>query len=198
MKIPIFPLNGAVLFPGTSLPLNIFEERYIEMVDYALSRERIIGMIQSDQKNNLYNIGCIGKIHSFSETADGRYLISLQGTSCFKVKKELEKKYKFRLIEAEALDFTEDKNSLNEKQKDNLLERYGQYIKIKKINLNLEDIQKIDFNQIIKFIAMISPFSDVEKQVLLETENLSDFYKKLQSIIELEIVENNIHNKTIN
>ena len=198
MKIPIFPLNGAVLFPGTSLPLNIFEERYIEMVDYALSRERFIGMIQSDQKNNLYNIGCIGKIHSFSETADGRYLISLQGTSCFKVKKELEKKYKFRLIEAEALDFMEDKNSLNEKQKDNLLERYGQYIKIKKINLNLEDIQKVDFNQIIKFIAMISPFSDVEKQVLLETENLSDFYKKLQSIIELEIVENNIHNKTIN
>ncbi len=198
MKIPIFPLNGAVLFPGTSLPLNIFEERYIEMVDYALSRERFIGMIQSDQKNNLYNIGCIGKIHSFSETADGRYLISLQGTSCFKVKKELENKYKFRLIEAEALDFMEDKNSLNEKQKDNLLERYSQYIKIKKINLNLEDIQKVDFNQIIKFIAMISPFSDVEKQVLLETENLSDFYKKLQSIIELEIVENNTHNKTIN
>ena len=198
MEVPIFPLNGAVLFPGTSLPLNIFEERYIEMVDYALSKERCIGMIQSDEKNNLYNIGCIGKIHSFSETADGRYLISLQGTSCFKVKKELEKKYKFRLIEAEALDFMEDKNSLNEKQKDNLLERYGQYIKIKKINLNLEDIQKVDFNQIIKFIAMISPFSDVEKQVLLETENLSDFYKKLQSIIELEIVENNIHNKTIN
>ena len=197
MKIPIFPLNGAVLFPGTSLPLNIFEERYIEMVDYALSRERFIGMIQSDQKNNLYNIGCIGKIHSFSETADGRYLISLQGTKCFKVKKELEKKYKFRLIEAEALDFVEDKNSLNEKQKDNLLERYSQYIKIKKINLNLEDIQKVEFNQIIKFIAMISPFSDVEKQVLLETENLSDFYKKLQSILELEIVEDN-NNKTIN
>ena len=197
MEIPIFPLNGAVLFPGTSLPLNIFEERYIEMVDYALSRERFIGMIQSDQKNNLYNIGCIGKIHSFSETADGRYLISLQGTKCFKVKKELEKKYKFRLIEAEALDFVEDKNSLNEKQKDNLLERYSQYIKIKKINLNLEDIQKVEFNQIIKFIAMLSPFSDVEKQVLLETENLSDFYKKLQSILELEIVEDN-NNKTIN
>ena len=80
MEIPIFPLNGAVLFPGTSLPLNIFEKRYIEMVDYALSKERCIGMIQSDEKNNLYNIGCIGKIHSFSETTDGRYLISLQGT----------------------------------------------------------------------------------------------------------------------
>ena len=197
MEIPIFPLNGAVLFPGTSLPLNIFEERYIEMVDYALSKERYIGMIQSDEKNNLYNVGCIGKIHSFSETSDGRYLISLQGTSCFKVKNELVKKYKFRLVEAEMLDFVEDKNFINQKQKNNLLERYGEYIKVKKINLNLEEIQNIDFNQIIKFIAMISPFSDVEKQVLLETENLSDFYKKLNSILELEIVED-YNNQSIN
>jgi len=196
MKIPIFPLNGAVLFPGTSLPLNIFERRYIEMVDYALSKERCIGMIQSDEKNNIYNIGCIGKIHSFSETIDGRYLISLQGTNCFKVKKELENKHKFRLIEAEMLDFEEDKNIINEKQKNILLEKYSQYIKIKKIKLNLTEIQNIDFNQILKFIAMISPFSDIEKQVLLETENLSDFYKKLHSILELEMVED--ENKTIN
>ena len=197
MEIPIFPLNGAVLFPGTSLPLNIFEKRYIEMIDYALSKERFIGMIQSDEKSNLYNVGCVGKIHSFSETADGRYLISLQGTNCFKVKKEFEKKYKFRMIEAEILDFDEDKNIISEKQKINLLERYGEYIKIKKINLNLDEIKNIDFNQIIKFIAMISPFSDVEKQVLLETKNLSDFYKKLNSILELEIVEDN-DNYTIN
>ena len=197
MEVPIFPLNGAVLFPGTSLPLNIFEKRYIDMVDYALSTQRCIGMIQSDGKNNLYKIGCIGKIHSFSETTDGRYLISLQGTNCFKVKKELEKKHKFRLIEAEMLDFNEDKDFINENQKNSLLEKYSQYIKVKKINLNLEEIQNIDFNQIIKFIAMISPFSDIEKQALLETKNLNDFYKKLQSILELEIVEDN-YNKTIN
>ena len=199
MEIPIFPLNGAVLFPGTSLPLNIFEKRYIEMVDYALSKERCIGMIQSDEKNNLYNIGCIGKIHSFSETSDGRYLISLQGTNCFKVKNELEKKHEFRLIEAETLDFDENKNFINEKQKNNLLEQYSQYIKVKKINLNLEEIKNIDFNQIVKFIAMISPFSNIEKQALLETKNLSDFYNKLKSILDLEIVEdNNNNNKTIN
>jgi len=198
MEVPIFPLNGAVLFPGTSLPLNIFEKRYIEMVDYALSKQKCIGMIQSDEKNNLYNIGCIGKIHSFSETTDGRYLISLQGTNCFKVKRELEKKHKFRLIEAEILDFNEDNDFINEKQKNSLLEKYSQYIKVKKININLEEIQNIDFNQIIKFIAMISPFSDIEKQALLETKNLNDFNKKLQSILELEIVENNNINKTIN
>ena len=198
MEIPIFPLNGAVLFPGTSLPLNIFEKRYIEMVDYALSKKRFIGMIQTDEKNNLYKIGCIGKIHSFSETTDGRYLISLQGMNCFKVKKELEKKYKFRLIEAEMLDFQENKNFINAKQKDELIEIYKQYIKVKKINLNLEEIKNIDFDQIIKFIAMISPFSDIEKQVLLETKTLNDFYKKLQSILKLEIVEDNNNNKTIN
>ena len=95
------------------------------------------------------------------------------------------------------LDFDEDKDFIDEKQKNNLLEKYGRYIKVKKINLNLEEIQNIDFNQIIKFIAMISPFSDIEKQVLLETKNLSDFYKKLHSILELEIVEDD-NSKTIN
>ena len=95
------------------------------------------------------------------------------------------------------MDFDEDKDFIDEKKKNNLIEKYSQYIKVKKINLNLEEIQNIDFNQIIKFIAMISPFSDIEKQVLLETKNLSDFYKRLQSILELEIVEDN-NNKTIN
>ena len=197
MELPIFPLNGAVLFPGTNLPLNIFEKRYIEMVDYALSKERCIGMIQSDEKNNLYNIGCIGKIHSFSETTDGRYLISLQGTNCFKIKKELQKSYNFRLIKAEILDFKEDKNYIDENGKDILLQKYSKYIKVKNIDLNIGEIQNIDINQIIKFIAMISPFSDIEKQVLLETKNLNEFYNKLRSILELEIVEDN-NNKTLN
>ena len=197
MELPIFPLNGVVLFPGTNLPLNIFEKRYIEMVDYALSKERCIGMIQSDEKNNLYNIGCIGKIHSFSETTDGRYLISLQGTNCFKIKKELQKSYNFRLIKAEILDFKEDKIYIDENGKDILLQKYSKYIKVKNIDLNIGEIQNIDINQIIKFIAMISPFSDIEKQVLLETKNLNEFYNKLRSILELEIVEDN-NNKTLN
>lgn len=191
MELPIFPLNGAVLFPGTNLPLNIFEKRYIEMVDYALSKERYIGMIQSDEKDNLYNIGCIGKIHSFSETTDGRYLISLQGTNCFKIKKELQKSYNFRLIKAEILNFKEDKNYIDENEKNILLQKYSKYIKVKNIDLNIGEIQNIDINQIIKFIAMISPFSDIEKQVLLETKNLNEFYNKLSSILELEIVEDN-------
>ena len=197
MELPIFPLNGAVLFPGTSLPLNIFENRYIEMVNYSLARDRCIGMIQSDNNNKLYNVGCIGKIHSFNETNDGRYLISLQGINCFKIVKELDQNYNFRMVYTEVIENDESIIDLSDKEKENLLKKYREYIRIKNINLNLEEIQNIDFNQIIKFIAMISPFSDIEKQVLLETKNLSDFYKKLQSILELEIVEDN-NSKTIN
>ncbi len=117
MELPIFPLNGAVLFPGTSLPLNIFENRYIEMIDYSLARSRFIGMIQKNNNSDLYKIGCIGKIHSFSETNDGRYLISLQGTSCFKVIKEKEKKYNFRIVDAEVLSNNENIDFLNDNQK---------------------------------------------------------------------------------
>ena len=97
MHIPIFPLNGAVMFPNTSLPLNIFEDRYIAMVDYALSKDRLIGMIQSNNTGELFNIGCLGKITSFNETNGGRYLINLEGISCFVIKKEVTKQYNFRM-----------------------------------------------------------------------------------------------------
>ena len=197
MELAIFPLNGAVLFPGTSLPLNIFENRYIDMVNYSLARDRFIGMIQTDTNNKLYKIGCVGKIHSFSETNDGRYLISLQGTNCFKVIKELEPNYSFRIIEADLISTNDEIYKLNNKQKNNLLKKYKEYIKIKNINLNLEEIEGIEIEQIIKFIGMVSPFKNEDKQVLLETKNLIDFYTKLMSILELEIL-GDFTNNTIN
>ena len=197
MELPIFPLNGAVLFPETSLPLNIFEGRYIEMVDYALARKRCIGMIQTDENNNLYNIGCIGKIHSFNETNDGRYLISLKGIKCFKIINELDKDFNFRLVNYETI--SEDRNffEINEIQKNELLSKYEKYIKAKNINISLDEIKGIEISQLIKFIAMISPFKSEDKQILLETKKLNEFYKKLISIIELELV-GNISNRTIN
>ena len=197
MKIPIFPLNGAVLFPGTSLPLNIFESRYIEMVNYSLARDRFIGMIQTNENNELFNIGCIGKIHSFNETNDGRYLISLQGTNCFKVVKELEASFDFRLVIADTLKQTDENYIFSENKKISLLEKYKDYIKAKKINLNLAEIENIEFDQIIKFIAMVSPFKNIDKQALLETDSLEDFYNKLKSVIELELA-GELTNKTIN
>ena len=197
MELPIFPLNGAVLFPGTSLPLNIFEDRYVEMIDYSLTKNRYIGMIQSDDNKKLYNIGCVGKIQSFNETTDGRYLISLQGTKCFRVSSELESNYKFRIIEAELIDSINEENIFSDKQKRDILNKYKKYVKFKKINLDLAEIEKIDLIQILKFIAMVSPFKNIEKQALLESITFIDFYKKLDSIIELEIVGDG-ENKSIN
>ena len=197
MELPIFPLNGAVLFPETSLPLNIFEERYIEMVDYALARGRCIGMIQTDERNDLYKIGCIGKIHSFNETDDGRYLISLKGINCFKIISELDKNFNFRLVNCEKINNDENLFDLSHAHKNELLNKYKKYMKIKNINLNLEEIESIELSQLIKFIAMISPFKNEDKQILLETSKLVEFYKRLISIIELELV-GDITKRTIN
>ena len=188
MELPIFPLNGAVLFPGTSLPLNIFEDRYIEMVNYSLGKNRCIGMIQTDKNKKLYKIGCVGKIQSFNETTDGRYLISLQGINCFSFSNEIKSDFKFRVVKANMIKNNEDEeNIFTENQKLDILNKYKEYVKIKNINLDLAEIEKIDLLQILKFIAMVSPFKNIEKQALLETFNSMEFYKKLQSIIELEI-----------
>ncbi len=197
MELAIFPLNGAVLFPGTSLPLNIFENRYIEMINYALARDRQIGMIQTDQNNELYSVGCVGKIHSFNETNDGRFLISLQGVSSFQIIKELKQKYSFRIVNANLIENNKDNYSFNKNQKLSILKIYEKYIKLKNINLSLEEIQNIEIEQIIKFIAMVSPFKNIDKQALLETLTLSEFYNKLKSIIELELA-GNFDDKTIN
>ena len=197
MELPIFPLNGAVLFPGTSLPLNIFEQRYLDMVNYSLARERFIGMIQTNENDELYSIGCVGKIHSFNETNDGRYLISLQGVNCFKVINELEPSFAFRLVDAEIIENYDDKNNFIENQKVNLLNKYKEYIKIKNINLSVQEIEGIEMVQLIKFIAMVSPFNNIDKQALLEAKSSVEFYNKLKSIIELEIA-GNFQNNTLN
>ena len=154
-------------------------------------------MIQLDNNKNLYNIGCVGKIHSFNETDDGRYLISLHGTNCFKVIKEIKNNYSFRMIDAEIIENEKNSDLFNDQQKIDLLKKYENYIKLKNINLNLEDLDKIDLSQIIKFITMISPFKNEEKQSLLESSDLLEFYNKLISVIELELVSD-LTNKSIN
>ena len=197
MDLPIFPLNGAVLFPDTNLPLNIFVKRNIEMVNYSLSKNRYIGMIQVKENNELYDIGCLGKIYSFNETNDGRYLISLQGIDRFKIIKEIKQSYSFRLVNAEIISNNQSENTFSENQKFDLLDKYRNYIESKKLNINLNEFENVEMSQMIKFVAMISPFKDIDKQVLLETQNIADFYNKLLSIIELELVSD-FNNQTIN
>ena len=197
MQLPIFPLNGAVLYPGTSLPLNIFENRYLEMVNYAFKKERLIGMIQTKNENKLHNIGCIGKIHSFNETSDGRYLISLSGEECFKVLEEINTSFSFRIVKINKLHKLKENEKFTSTEKTLLIKCYEKYIKNKNLNIDLNEIKNIDFDQLIKFIAMISPFKNIEKQALLESDSLRKFYMKLVSIIELEIASGEIGN-TIN
>ncbi len=187
MHFPIFPLNGAILFPKTNLPLNIFEERYIAMVDYALSNKRLIGMIQLKKNGDLFNVGCLGKITSFNETKDGRYLINLEGTSRFNVNKELNKKYLFRVIDASVIKEEDNKNNLTKQLKDLLLKKYQDYLTVKKINIDLSEIKNIETDQLVKFIIMISPFDNLEKQMLLEVHDEIELYDKLCSILDIEI-----------
>ena len=162
------------------------------MIDYALSKGRLIGMIQSKNTGELFNIGCLGKIISFNETNDGRYLINLEGISCFFLKKELTKKYGFRIIDATILENKTKKNyKLKGKLKNKILDSYKRYIKEKNININLSEIINIKTEQLVKFIAMVSPFDNIDKQMLLEITETEVFCEKLLSILEIEIANLN-------
>ncbi len=187
MLIPIFPLNGAILFPKTNLPLNIFEKRYIEMVDYALSKKRLIGMIQSKKDGNIFELGCLGKITSFNETNDGRYLINLEGINRFVVKKELEKNYAFRIVEVKIVqNHIQKNNKFINSLKTEIINAYKTYIRERKIDIDLKELESIETEQLAKFIAMVSPFDDVDKQMLLEILDIKEFCEKLLSIIEID------------
>jgi len=197
MQIPIFPLNGAVLYPETNLPLNIFEDRYIDMVDFALSNKRLIGMIQTNEKGKLFKVGCVGKITSFNETKDGRYLINLEGMNLFLLKKEIDLGFKFRIIEGSSIKHNSNNLSIDSNIKKTLLNKYSKYIKNKKIDLNISELEKLTTKQLAKLIAMVSPFDNIDKQMLLEISIPNEFCKKLLSILDIELV-NDGGGKTIN
>ena len=197
MQIPIFPLNGAVLYPETNLPLNIFEDRYIDMVDFALSNKRLIGMIQTNEKGKLFKTGCVGKITSFNETKDGRYLINLEGMNLFLLKKEIDMGFKFRIIEGSSIKHNSNNLSIDSNIKKTLLNKYSKYIKNKKIDLNISELEKLTTKQLAKLIAMVSPFDHIDKQMLLEISIPNEFCKKLLSILDIELV-NDGGGKTIN
>jgi len=196
MKFPVFPLNGAILFPGTNLPLNIFEKRYIEMVDYALLNNRLIGMIQKKENNDFYNIGCLGKITSFSETEDGKYQINLEGLNRFLLKKIVKSKNNFIVIDGEILKSNENmagRNNLNQK----LLFNFKKFLKIKNINFNSSEFENLDASSLAKIICIISPLDHLIKQMLLEFDSDYELCKNLLSVLEIEM-KDNVDNIKIN
>lgn len=188
MMFPVFPLNGAVLFPNTNLPLNIFEERYVQMVDYALKNNRLIGMVQKKKSGDLFNVGCLGKITNFTETGEKKYQINLEGLSRFKIKKITKNNLKFLTVEGESLkynsSFKKDTVSLCQK----LLLNFKKYLKVKKINFSTLEFESLDVLNLAKIICVILPFDYITKQMLLELNSSEDFCENLISVLQIEII----------
>ena len=192
-NLPIFPLNGTILFPETNLPLNIFEQRYLNMVDFALSTNKKFGMIQSKENGSLYNIGCIGKIISYEETSDGRYLINILGEKYFEVVNEKKIKNLFRTVEAKEFfpDKSLNKTQINEQTKHSLIQKYINFVKSSKYEVDFNFLEKIEPMALIKFIAMAAPFGAAEKQMLLETYQSDILASKLITLFDYYTTSNN-------
>ena len=203
-RLPIFPLSNFIIFPKTTVPLNIFEPRYIDMVDDSMKSNKLIGMIQPKNSNNqyevpkLYQVGCVGKITSFRETEDGRYLIELKGVTRFKSIKELDTLTKYRILHVNYDDYIEDLENKKEDIKFSDLELIFKDLKSlfekKGFIINWKALEKQSLDETINALAMASPFSLEEKQVLLEAQNLEIRKNKIAEILKTythDIYENN-------
>ena len=202
-KISIFPLSNFIIFPNTSVPLNIFEPRYIKMIDDSMKSNRIIGMIQPkniDDIPALYSVGCAGRITSFNETDDGRYLIIIKGVSRFKILKEINNNKLYRECEVSFNEFEKDIiESFNEIKFSDLeliFKNLKSFFKKKGYIINWKDLEKQSLDQTINTLAMASPFSLEEKQILLETSDIKNRKIKLEKILNTYIIDE-FNNKTI-
>ena len=200
-KIPIFPLSNVIFFPETDLPLNIFEKRYIQMIDMSLKNERLIGIVQPKTKKDLYSIGCLGKITGFTETEDKRYIVNLKGVSKFKIIEEVKNEYLFREFKVEYLS-AEMENASQEKLKCEFINseldinQLKKFLKKRGFSLNWKQIDNMDFKNIVNALCMIMPITINEKQTLLETENIMKRFEILKNIIDFDIVDK-FKNRTI-
>ena len=203
--IPIFPLSNFIIFPETSVPLNIFEPRYIEMIKDSMKENKFIGLIQPKKNNinsivGLHNTGCMGKITSFKNTSDGRYLIDLNGVVRFKIIKEIENDKPYRECEISFEDYKEDLNLQKEELKFSDLELIFKDLKLlfekKGYIINWKSLEKQNLNETINALAMASPFSLEEKQILLESQNLKIRKNKITEILRTYSYDN-FNNTTV-
>ncbi len=203
--LPVFPLSNFIIFPRTTVPLNIFEPRYIQMIDQSMQSNRIIGMVQPKKtgelkKPDLHDVGCAGKITSFNETDDGRYLIILSGICRFKIINEVDNSNLFRECDVKYDDFFNDLEEKPDEIKFSDLKLIFQNLKglFKKqgYEINWKEIEKQSLDQTINTLSMASPFSLEEKQVLLESKDLNVRKEKLEEILNTYILDN-YNNKTL-
>ena len=191
-------------FPRTILQLNIFEKRYIQLIEDCMKEKRIFGMVQPKKKlvaiPEVYNVGCLGKIISFNETNDKRFIITLSGISRFKIKKELKTDKPYRIFNVDYSQFKDDlkfkKNNIISFNKNILLKKIKLFFKKLNYSLEFNELQKLDFDQLISTVSMVSPFSIEEKQKLLEVIKIEEKIKLIEQIIDFNIVDLQ-ENKTI-
>ncbi len=193
-KIPIFPLSNFIIFPKTSVPLNIFEPRYLDMVNDSMKSDKFIGMVQPrEQKSTnsnlieLYNVGCLGKITNFTKADDGRLLIELKGAIRFEIVKEIDSEKKYRTCEISYENYLNDLNDLNENLKFSDLKLIFKDLKDlfsrRGFVINWKELEKQSLNETINALAMASPFTLEEKQVLLEAKDLKTRKTKISEIL---------------
>ena len=193
-KIPVFPLSNFIIFPKTTVPLNIFEPRYIDMINDSMKSDKLIGMIQPLSLSNigqtdpsLHHVGCLGKIISFKETENGLYLIELKGVVRFDVIKEIKSKKKYRECEVNFERFNHDLNDNKEQLKFSDLELIFKDLKAlfekRGFIINWKELEKQSLDETINALSMASPFTLEEKQVLLEAENLNIRKNKITDIL---------------
>ena len=197
--IPVFPLSGVIYFPKTNLPLNIFEERYLNLINDAYNKDKLMGMVQSkNENNNVYEIGCLGKISDYQKSKDGRILINLTGISRFKILKEIPNNKLYREFQVDYESFVGDmENAHNEVDAKVLMEKAKTFFKRNGLLLNWREFEKLDHAQKINTLAMISPITNEEKQKLLEAISLENKIKTLENIISFYLYETSESNQTI-
>ena len=195
--IPVFPLPGALILPRGRLPLNIFEPRYLAMVDDALKTEhRLIGMVQpyegNEEPSRLHSIGCAGRITSLSETEDGRYLIVLTGVTRFRVTEELEGFTPYRRVNPGWDDFAADlkgPEALEHWDRETFMALLKKYFDIANLSSDWDSMREADSEMLLNSLAMMCPFAIEEKQALLEAPRLSDRVETLTALLQFAIAE---------
>jgi len=203
--IPVFPLSNFIMFPGTTVPLNIFEPRYLQMVNDSMKKHRMIGMIQPKKtgmlkKPDLYEVGCIGKITSFNETEDGRILIILNGICRFNVNSEIENNKLYREFNVQYNNFSKDisfkSNDVNFSDLNIIMDNMRKFFKKQGYVVNLKDLEKKDMSQTLNDLSMASPFSLEEKQILLESLDINIRKEKMEQILN-NYIKDEFENTTI-
>ena len=206
--IPVFPLEGVLLLPRTQLPLNIFEPRYLQMVDDVLRGSRIIGMIQPDEesegsdpiKPNLMKVGCAGRLTSYTETGDGRLHITLTGIARFRIVDELETMTPYRQCTVDYEEFTDDLKPEHEAEKvsrDRLLEVLKEYLDASGLQADWRAIKLSTNEALVNSLSIISPYGPREKQALLEAKTLEDRNQMLIALTEVALQQADASDNTV-